>query len=85
MGTIGGYMGIKRFYMFGKLIFQKCRTAEKKRIFLLASRAVPKPKENQCIFYLKVHRQHTTSYRCIQHWVDIVAQYNGGGVHLLCL
>lgn len=35
-----------------------------------------KPKNNQRIFYLKVHRVHRTSFDCIRQWLDIAEKMN---------
>ena len=42
-----------------------------------------KPKKNQRIFYLKVHRVHRTSFDCIRQWLNIAEQMNAF-VYFVC-
>lgn len=64
---------IKRVYLFGRAIYQYSKqNGKKKRQWVKSIR----PSSQQRVFYLKVHRVHSTSFLCIQHWLDIAHELN---------
>ncbi len=68
---------IKRFILFGITIFEKIKISRHNKVtkyFYFLPKY--KPKKNQRIFYLKVHKVHMTSYECIKQWVDIANKMN---------
>lgn len=63
---------IRRIFMFNSPLFQYIKIRKHGKKYKIYSFVKPqKPKENQRIFYLKVHRVHRTSLDCIRQWVNI--------------
>ena len=52
-----------------------------KRVFSVYHRR--RPENNQRVFYLKINRDHPTSFDCIQHWMDVIEKL-GGFIYFVC-
>lgn len=79
------YYKICRIYIFDHPFFQYMEITKrnKNKKFYQAINNRFLPKNNQRIFYLKVHRQHKTSVDCIKHWVEIAEAMNGF-IYFIC-
>lgn len=62
---------IRKFYLLGIPVFQYTHQNGKLKIERCKRH---KPKPGQRVFYLKIHRVHTTGFDCIQHWIDVIAR-----------
>lgn len=74
---------IREIYLFGRKIYEYIKISRynksvnkiKTYKFYSVGR-FHRPKNNQRIFYLKVHRVHRTSFDCIRQWLDIAEKMN---------
>ena len=64
---------IRRFDLLGFPVFQYRKKGGRMR---LTRGKYGKPRQDQRVFYLKVHRPHRTSFHCIQHWLNIAEACN---------
>lgn len=75
---------IKRFYLFNIPLFQYIKVRRHKKKYKIYSFIKKnRPKKNQRVFYLKVHRVHKMSMDCIKHWINIVNAM-GGFIYFVC-
>lgn len=81
---------IREIYLFGQKIYEYIKidrynkTLDKVKSYKFYSiNGFHKPKKNQRIFYLKVHRVHRTSFDCIRQWLNIAERINAF-VYFVC-
>lgn len=86
----GGF--VRQYFIFGRPIFQihaedglfrpfSVEGRKKLRFSFCLSR--PRPRPGQRVFYLKVHRVHSSSFGCIQFWMDLAKEMHAF-VYFVC-
>jgi len=61
---------VMRFYILGRFVFQYTVIGGKRKFSLAGKQDARK---GQRVFYLKINRQHHTSYQCIGYWINNAA------------
>lgn len=81
---------IREIYLFGHKIYECIKIKRHNKLLdkfktykFYSFKDSHKPKPNQRIFYLKVHRIHKTSFDCIRQWLDIAESMNAF-VYFVC-
>lgn len=81
---------IREVYLLNKKIYEYIKFERYNKLFdkfktykFYSFNGFHQPKQNQRIFYLKVHRVHRTSFDCIRQWLDIAEQMNAF-VYFVC-
>lgn len=74
---------VREIYLFGRKIYEYIKierynkSVDKIKTYKFYSLGrFHRPKNNQRIFYLKVHRVHRTSFDCIRQWLDVAEKMN---------